>query len=199
MTPTGLDGRAPASEHLDDPDYPAANNQVLVNPPLDAISLFPTYLSSAIKRIPHPDDENAFVAAISMIFPEAPYPDRFGCQMVLDVLASKVERLALELFDTCLETNEGLRYILQPDGGMITPAPKLILQACQYKAIPNIFGSVASGIMASPPYQKDVKQRKMRTGSVSMVVSHLASEGAVISVYLGLREGTEIKKAIFLA
>jgi hypothetical protein len=76
--------QTPKQHHSDLLKYPAEVKHVLVNALLAAAtSFFPTYLSDAIKRIPDPDNENALVADISMIFPRAPYTGKFGCQMAL--------------------------------------------------------------------------------------------------------------------
>ncbi|KAI0156752.1 hypothetical protein GGR52DRAFT_583044 [Hypoxylon sp. FL1284] len=195
---TGFD--CPQALNVHDPNYLAEDKHVLVDASLlETIKLFPAYISDAIKRIPDPDRDNAFVAAISMIFPRAPYTDKFGCQMALSILENKVESLAQEFFDVRLETTEGLRYVLLPGGAKVLPNPSFTLQGCRFEAISRIFGSqITDAIKASPAYQDDIKQVRRCTQSVSMVVSHLAYEGAVVYTSLGLWEGTQIKKKLYI-
>ncbi|KAI1086240.1 hypothetical protein F5B19DRAFT_498544 [Rostrohypoxylon terebratum] len=186
-------------QNVHDPNHFAEDKHVLVNASLlEATELFPTYISDAIKRVPHPDRDNTFVAAISMTFPRAPYTDKFGCQMALSILENKVESLAQEFFDVRLQTTGGLRYMLLSGGAKILPNPKFTLQGCQFQAIPRVFGAqVTCAITASPAYQDDTQRVKKCTQSVSMVVSHLACEGAVVYASLGLWDGTQIKKKLY--
>ncbi|EGY23489.1 uncharacterized protein VDAG_04927 [Verticillium dahliae VdLs.17] len=187
--------------HPDDPlNYLAESKHVLVNASLKgATRLFPTSLSDSIKRIPNPINENGLVAGISMTFPRAPYTDKFGCQMAIEILENKVEWIAQKLFDVRLETTEGLRYVLLPGGTKVLPHPSITLQGGCFEVVPHIFGSETDrAITASPAHQDDVKQAMKRTSSVSMVVSHQARNGAVIYVSLGLLEGTQIKDKLFL-
>lgn len=89
--------------------------QVVVNGSLaETGKFYPPYLSKAIRRIRDQSNENAFVAAISMTFPDARVTTKIECQMALEITANKVEHMAKELFDAHLETTEGLRYVCLP-------------------------------------------------------------------------------------
>lgn len=181
-------------------DYVAEDKHVLVNASLAAaIGLFPSYLASAIRRIPDPRNENAWVAAISMTFPSPPFIDRFGCQIALEVTENKVQHIAKELFDAHLETTAGLRYFRLPSGAKILPNPKSTLRGCRYDSISPMFGLEISGaIIAGPVHQDDIKKGNDSADCVSMVISHQANDGAVIYVSLGLLEGTQIKEKLFV-
>ena len=182
---------------VDSSDRFAEDEHVLVNASLaEATRLLPRDLFNAIKRNPDPKNENTLVAAISMTFPYAPFTDKFGCQMALEVTDDKVQHLAWELFGVRLETRAGLRYVCFTDGGSkILPNPKFTLQGCRRHIISSTFGpEMSNAIATSPLYQEDARQWRDCTDGVSMVISHQAHDGAIIFASLGLWEGTQIKK-----
>lgn len=57
---------------------------------------------------------------------------------------------------------------------------------------------MSNAIIVSPKYQDDIRYARDMTDAVSMIVSLLADKGATLSVYLGLWEGTEIKKKLYI-
>ncbi|KAG9249621.1 uncharacterized protein F5Z01DRAFT_472066 [Emericellopsis atlantica] len=178
----------------------AEDEHVLVNASLAvATRLLPRDLSNAIRRNPDPRNEGALVAAISMTFPNAPYTDKFGCYMAVEVTSDKVQHLARELFGVRLETMAGLRYVcLAESSAKILANPKFTLQGCQCSIIPSTFGpELSNAIITGPKYQDDARQWRDSTDAVSMVVSHSAHDGAVVYLHLGLWEGTEIKKKLY--
>ena len=178
----------------------AETDQVLVNVSLaETRLLFPPYLSKAIKRIPDPSNGNAFVAAISMTFPDARVTTKIDCQMALEITDNKVEHIAMKLFDTHLETTEGLRYVCLPGVARVLPNPKLTLRGCLHDNLSSIFGpDTHNAIMTSPAYQDEVKRGHDYTECVSMVISQGAHDGGVILLSLGLREGALIKDKLNL-
>ncbi|KAM7191156.1 hypothetical protein V8F33_009027 [Rhypophila sp. PSN 637] len=180
--------QVPASEH----------ENVLVHACLEqAMCLFPQDLAHSIQRDPSPDDENTFVAAISLSFPPLPIQDKVACQMSLEVSSEKVQHLSWELFQVRLETYDGLRYILSA-GTKILPNPMLTLTGCRREKISSIFGAaVSSAIEASRTYRDEVKKWQGFTDCVSMVISQSACESASIFVSLGLWEGIQIKNKLY--
>jgi hypothetical protein len=134
-----------------------------------------------------------------MTFPNAPFTDKFGCQMALEVTDDKVQHLAWELFGVRLETRAGLRYICFADSSSkILPNPKFTLQGCPRNIISSTFGlEMTNAITTSPIYQDDARQCREGTDCVSMVISHQAQDAAVIYVSLGLWEGARIKKKLY--
>ncbi|KAK4096895.1 hypothetical protein N658DRAFT_435146 [Parathielavia hyrcaniae] len=195
--PDSVDSPAAAAV-VDFPRYPAENEWVLVNASLDAIGLFPVEFSDAIKRIPHPKDQNKLAAAISMTFPTTPFADRMGCQMTIEIAENQVEWIAAKLFNLRVETTEGLRYIRMSEGGAhVLPNPDLLIRGCPFDQI-SLFGSkMQHAIMASPLSQDDIKRRAHQARAVSMVLHHNASDGAKICLSLGLWAGGEIKKQLY--
>jgi len=188
------------SQANDFSDYPADNEQVLLNTSLEiATNLFPQDLSDAIKRLPDPGDEQNLTAAISMAFPKTQYADRIGCQMTIEITENKVEWIAWELFNVRLETMEGLRYKREPGGTLVLPSVNFIIRGCLLKAIFPIFGvEVGRGVQASPMSQDNVRSRLHRCHAVSMVVPHQSRDGAKLDLYLGLLEGANIRKKLCL-
>ena len=187
-------------------NYFTEDQHILVNASLlEATKLFPRDLSDAIKRNPSPRNGDTLVAAISMTFPNTPSTKTqsttvFECQMAIEITDDKVSHFARELFGVRLETRAGLRYMCSAAGGSkVLPNPKFTLQGCRRDIIPSAFGpEPATAIITSTMYQEDVRQCRDCTDSVSMVVSHRADDGAVIYVSLGLWEGTQIRKKLYV-
>lgn len=181
------------------PDRFAEHKQVLVNASLTAtIRLFPPYLASAVKRIIKPGSEDALVAAISMSFPNALFMDKFWCQMSLEIMDNKIERVAWELFGAHLETTAGLRYVCLPGGAKVLPNPHFTLRGCQRDIISSFFGrEMSRGIEESPTYQDEIKRACACTDCVSMVISQRSQDGAILFLSLGLREGTLLSEKLY--
>ncbi|KAK4243365.1 hypothetical protein C7999DRAFT_44813 [Corynascus novoguineensis] len=180
------------------PSDPAENEWVQVNASLEALRLFPPDFSDAIKRVPHPEDQNKLVAAISMTFPRTPYADRIGCQMTIEIVENQVEWIVAKLFNLRVETTEGLRYIRISGGGAyVLPSPDLVIRGCLSENI-SLFGSeVQHAIKTSPLSRDDIKRQAYRVNAVSIMLHHQASDGAKICLSLGLWEGGELKKQLY--
>jgi hypothetical protein len=185
--------------------YPSSDTfteteQVVVNGSLAETGRFyPPYLSKAIRRLRDPSNENAFVAAISMTFPDARVTTKIECQMALEITANKVEHMAKEVFDAHLETTEGLRYICLPGGAKVVPNSKFTLRGCRHDIIHSMFGlETYSAVMASPACQVEAKLGHVTTECISMVISQGADDVAVVFLSLGLREGTLIAEKLRL-
>ncbi|KAI1841715.1 hypothetical protein JX266_012083 [Neoarthrinium moseri] len=180
------------------PPFPPTRH-ILCDASLDLTTeLFPPLTSAAIRRVPHSAQPETLTAAVAMSFPAANY-DTYDCQLSMEIMEHKVERIARDLFEVDLETTDGLRYVCGPSGGRLLPNPHLTLQGCRYDVIPRIFGKkVFDAICGSLSYQKEVKQRLLRSSHVSMVISHKAKDGAQLFVSLGLREGSQIRDELFI-
>ncbi|KAL6405581.1 putative serine threonine protein kinase [Ilyonectria robusta] len=184
-----------SSNHL------AEDGLVFVNGSLEMTTrLFPREFSDGIMRNPHPRDESTLVAAMSMTFPNAPYTDTLGCQVALEITEDKVQHLARELFGVRLEIRAGLRYLCVPGGSAkVLPNPNFTLQGCRCDAILPTFGpEMSKAIQASPKFQEEAKQWRDCTDCVSMVISHMATERAIMYLSLGLWEGTQIKERLYV-
>ncbi|KJZ69432.1 hypothetical protein HIM_11182 [Hirsutella minnesotensis 3608] len=187
----------PAHPSFDTAQCVAEYEHVLVNASLaGTIQLFPSSLSDAIRRVPHPGKNDVLVASISMSFPNV--RSNFGCQMVLDIMENKIDNLARDLFDARLETTAGLRYLCLSEGSKLLPNPKFTLRGSRHDVFPTIFGTeITSAIAASPAYQDDLRHLRARTDCVWMVISHKANDKAELCVSLGLVEGTLIQRKLY--
>ena len=184
----------PVRPIIDPSIYFTPDDQVFVNASLAvATHLLPRDLSNAVKRHPHPKNENTLVAAIGMSF-----PNNVECQMALEITPDKVQHYARSLFGVRLETAAGLRYICI-GGAQVLPAPQFTLRGCKADIIPDTFGpEVSDAIQFSPTYQDDVvKNLRDCTHSVSMLISQQADEVAVIFLSLGLWLGTRIREELY--
>lgn len=62
----------------------------------------------------------------------------------------------------------------------------------------SMFGpELSHATTSSPVYRDEAKEWRDRTDCVSMVISDQAHEGAVIYLYLGIWEGTEICQSLY--
>ncbi|KAK5654707.1 hypothetical protein OQA88_7031 [Cercophora sp. LCS_1] len=189
-SPTATDHHPAA---VDSPSDPAENEWVLVNASLEALRLFPPDFSDAIKRVPHPEDQDKLVAAISMTFPRTPYADRMDCQMTIKIAENQVEWVVAKLFHLRVETTGGLRYIRMSGGGAnVLPSPDLVIRGCPSEEL-SLFGpEVQRAIETSPLYQDDIKRQAHRVNAVSILLHQQASDGAKICLSLGSRAGGEL-------
>jgi hypothetical protein len=175
-------------ERSDDSNLPRSE-YLLTHPSLLAAKeLVPPDLYRAILRVPQ--DGETF-AGISLSFPE--YTPYVKCQLVLQVIGSKIQHLAWELFGTVVEVEGGIRYIQLPDGNRIIGSD-CSLTRCQMGAILPVFGEpVTEAIMASAVYQGDVANGHERTSAVQMTISSQSNEAGLLMLIVELRKGTEIK------
>ena len=189
---------SPAETTKFSPDLIAQEGQVLANASLaETTSFFPLYLSSAVRRIPDPYDNNTFAAAVSMVFPADRITTKVECQMSIEISANKVEHFAMQLFQAHVETTAGLRYLYLANGAKALPGPKLMLQGCRKDNLSFTFGSeICNAIITSPQYQSEVRQGLNCTESVSMQISDRAEEVGVVLLSLGLKEGTLIAQKL---
>lgn len=164
---------------------------------LQIVSLFPSYLAEAIKT--YASDWDTCAGAVTMSFPDiSSLKKKFGSIMSLEIEPNKVERLALELFNTHIESDTVQRYILLPTGVRITPTSDLVLRGCDRCVIRAIFGAeIHTAITSSPVYKEELKKGRNLTETVTMTISHNLDHGAVINLTLGEKEGLWLKTSLF--
>lgn len=154
--------------------------------------LLPDYMFNAvIKR--HSATRTTMVAGVTMTY----YFHSDDCLMTLEILNSKVERIAHQLFGVQLEIESGVRYAVF---GMakVTPIPKLVLEGCDPNAIEQMFGEVVSrAVRASLVYQNDATTLSEHTQAVSMLISGKADEAAILIIRMALLEGMDIAVQLF--
>lgn len=165
--------------------------QVFSGADVDELNLFNEYFRSAIRRN---DAGSCKTAAISINFP--PYRDN-NCFMTIEVLPNKVERLALELFNAHLETNEEMRELVLPGGLKAAP---LRLQGASPKAVLNVFGPQTAAALEAAPYRKveiEEEGRDSATRCVTMSECHDSSKGAILTLTLGRIGASQIYERLF--
>jgi hypothetical protein len=150
------------------------------------ISVFPLYLRNAIKK-------EGGRAAVSMTF-------TLGlaiCVMRLEILPTKVQYLAMMLFGTHVETENGYRYILQTNGSKLFPE-NVTLQGGQGKAIPDLLGSWVEVAIAQCPIRIiEAEEESNATSCVAMRITSGCNDHAYLSVTMGFDEAFRIKEALF--
>lgn len=158
---------------------------------IEGLALFPEYLRGAIRR---DDGDKGKTAAVSMNFPPNIIAD-VDCVMTMEVLPNKVERLAMLLFDAHLEVNGKARELVLP-GGVTAIAYRL--QGGRPKPISDVFGSETAAAISSAPYRRhEVSEGSISTRCVSMSDFVNADKGAIITLTLGMREGSQIFEKLF--
>ncbi|KAL2275987.1 hypothetical protein FJTKL_01395 [Diaporthe vaccinii] len=130
--------------------------------------IFPPYLARAIRRYPLPENPDIIAAAVSITLPRAGWT---ACLMRIEVVGSKIDHIAHELFDAHLEVEDGCRYIVMPGGAMVGPNPRLVLVGCRLDRLHHFFGArVADAIRSTPTCQMDIKEGSEQTSCVSMSI-----------------------------
>lgn len=158
--------------------------------------VFDRHLSSAIERVKvNSDGVTSLKAAVTMVFPSWALLD---CLMSFDVNASKVEYLAMALFNVRVETVENVRYITMKGGVRLQPNPEIILKGVLDDAIIDVFSPEIHGAIAACCMRgKELEVGNDVTDCVSMLFTSNPSEGATINLALGLEEGTQIRKKLY--
>lgn len=152
--------------------------------------VFPLYLCGAISKL---GDR----ANLTMTFP-ADESGRIDCLMSLVISSNKVQHVARELFGTNLEINANIWYVIQENGGKLLPGPELHLQGAQDVGINKLLGtSVSSAIEGSPIRREEVREAILATSRVTLIITRLPQEGAVLNLNLEIGEGFRIKRALF--
>ncbi|KAI1357632.1 hypothetical protein F5Y08DRAFT_346519 [Xylaria arbuscula] len=127
-------------------------------------------------------EHETFVAHIGMSYENAD-----NCQLNLEINSGKVESYAETLFDTHLETRDGLRYITLGNT-RILPNPKATISGCKTSAIASCFGQLLdSAVRESPLYKEDTTALfSDHTRAVSMVVSQNANDAGLLVLHTNL-------------
>lgn len=157
--------------------------------------LFPPYFAGAIRRYPLPDNADVFAAAVSITLPRH---GETGCLMRVEIIGSKVDHIAQELFGVHFEAEEGCRYIYLPGGSKADPYPRLVLRDCRLDHLHHFFGArVADAIRTTPTCQMDIKEGRDHTSCVSMVVPSAVEETGNIYVLLCQNDAALLRESLY--
>ncbi|KAG6361198.1 hypothetical protein INS49_009422 [Diaporthe citri] len=157
--------------------------------------LFPSYLAGSIRRYPLPDNADVITAAVSIMLPRPGWP---GCPMRIEVVGSKVDHIAQELFDVHLEAEGGCRYIYLPGGSTVAPDPHLVLRHCRLDRLHRFFGArVADAIRTTPTFQMDIKEGRDHTVCVSMVIPSAVDDTGEIYALLCQSDTALLRESLY--
>lgn len=157
--------------------------------------LFPPYFGGAIRRYPHPDNADVIAAAVSITLPR---PGWTGCLMRIEVIGSKIDHIAQELFGIHLEAEDGYRYIYLPAGSRAAPDPRLVLRDCRLDALHRFFGArIADAIRTTPTCQRDIKEGRDHTSCVSMVVPSAVDDTGEIYALLCQNDAALLRDELY--
>lgn len=170
------------------------NGHALVNASItECIQLFPPYLAGAIKR--KTGTGGNVNAAVSMLLPSL---GQAGCIMKIEVISSKIDHIARELFGAHLEIDNTSRYLYIAGGSMVIPDPRLILKGCRVDILRPFFGaSVADAVSATAACRKEIQEGRNHTTSVSMAINRAADCPAELYAALRLKEGALLRARLF--
>lgn len=157
--------------------------------------LFPNYFAGAIKRYPLPDNADIMAAAVSITLP---HPGWIGCLMRIEVVGSKVDYIAQELFGVHCEAEDGFRYIYLPGGSKAAPDPRLVLRDCRRGPLHHLFGArVADAIFTTPTCQMEIKEGRDHTSCVSMVVPFCLDDTGEIYALLCEGDAALLRESLY--
>lgn len=113
---------------------------------------------------------------------------------------TKVEYLALSLFNVHVESAGQVRYIVLNKGTKLLPSPEITLKGALDENIirilsPEIYGAIQSSRMR----RKEMEGGNHITECISIILTSKPEEGAIINLSLGLKDSTNLKKqAIYI-
>jgi hypothetical protein len=134
-------------------------------------------------------------AAITMDFPIDGLVD---CLMSLAIYHTKVEYLAMSLFNVHVESAGQVRYVVLNEGAKLLPSPEMTLKGSLDESIIRILGPEIHGaIQSSRMRRKEMEEGNHVTECVSMILTSRPEEGAIINLALGLKGGTNLKNKLY--
>lgn len=134
-------------------------------------------------------------AAITMDFPIDGLVD---CLMSLAIYHTKVEYLALSLFNVHVESAGQVQYVVLNEGAKLLPSPEMTLKGALDENIIRILGSEThAAIQSSRMRRKEMEEGNHVTECVSMIITSRPEEGAIINLSLGLKDGTNLKNKLY--
>lgn len=134
-------------------------------------------------------------AAITMDFPIDGLVD---CLMSLAIYHTKVEYLAMSLFNVHVESAGQVRYVVLNEGAKLLPSPEMTLKGALDENIIRILGPEIHGaIQSSRMRRKEMEEGNHVTECVSMILTSRPEEGAIINLSLGLKGGTNLKNKLY--
>lgn len=156
------------------------------------VDLLPPYMMDAICKY---KKDGTMKAAVEMRFLKGL---DLPCAITFRIVDEKVEYIAEKLFNAHLE-REGPARVLYYDGdarkGRIGPGTRL--ECCTIEAIPRLFGPlIAQGNEASPYCQEEKLAGRRSTQTVTMELQQVG-QGAIVTLSLGRREGSQIYEKLF--
>lgn len=134
-------------------------------------------------------------AAITMDFP---FDGLVDCLMSLAIYHTKVEYLAMSLFNVHVESTGPVRYVVLNGGAKLLPSPEITLKGSLDENIVRTLGPVVHGaIQSSRMRRKELEEGNHVTECVSMILTSRPEEGAIINLSLGLKGGTQIQNKLY--
>jgi hypothetical protein len=152
------------------------------------MELVSPYMVDAVRKYPK---HGTLKAGVRMLFPESDLD--MPCAITFDILDQKVEFLAEKLFSAHLEREGTLRFLYYDgDARKVRVSAGCTLVSCTIEAIPGLFGRlITAGNAASPHRHEEARCGSRGTQSVTMELRGVG-EGALITLSLGRREGSQI-------
>lgn len=158
--------------------------------------VFDQYMCSAIRKDAIQSGESTCLkAAVTMDFP---FNGLVDCLMSLAIYQTKVEYLAMSLFNVHVESTGQVRYVVLNEGSKLLPSPEMTLKGALDEAIIRTLGpDIHGAIQASRMRRKELEEGNRVTECVSMMLTSRPDEGAIINLSLGLKGGAQIQKKLY--
>jgi hypothetical protein len=122
------------------------------------------------------------------------------CFMIIGIQASKVERVAMELFGVHVDTDNGVRCLVHSSGAVSLAAPGqyIPLQGAPPDSVRKILGQAIDGaISETPQRQREVERGIHATRCVSLRIPENPNDDAILNLNLGLIQGFQMKDMLF--
>ncbi|KAJ6118882.1 hypothetical protein N7471_013502 [Penicillium samsonianum] len=133
-------------------------------------------------------------ASVTTVFP--PWGGPVDCLLSLDICESRVQALAMALFNATVKWAENSLHIgFERGTTLTTPNSEVTLKGVGDETIAAVFGfEIEQAIKESPIRLRELKEGRLMTECVSMIITE---KGAIVNLSLGLVRGLEIQKKLY--
>ena len=118
------------------------------------------------------------------------------CVMSLAIDESKVDHLAMALFNVKVVPMGEVRYLLLPGGVKVTINTEVTLKGVLDEVIIREFGPQIHNAISRVTEERVLGENR-RTEGVSMMLTNNAHEGAVINLSLSIKGGVYIRNILY--
>ncbi|KGO78213.1 hypothetical protein PITC_035810 [Penicillium italicum] len=184
----------PRRDNLEAEEY-AASTEIFEGASLEGIAtVFSGLICGSIRTSSFSTNGKTYSkASVTTVFP--PWGGPVDCLLSLDICESRVQTLAMALFNATVKwVGKSLHIGFERGSSLTVPNSEATLKGVGNESIVMVFGSeIHQAIDESRIRLRELDEGRMMTECVSMIVTE---KGAIINLSLGLVCGSQIKKKL---